>query len=106
MQSTLLRKLAIGAAATGAALTFNPFNHAQAAQGDGPRAAIRQCVTKNQRAREKALTEFKQAVRAARDLPQGQQQAAIQAAQSKFQQAAEAARSTFQDCIEAARPSN
>ena len=101
----ITRKLALGLAAVAAVVTLNPWVHANAAPGDGGgrRAAARQCVTANQRARDRAITEFKQAVRAAKNLEAGQRQAAIEAAQNNFHQAAEQARATFNSCIDAAR---
>jgi hypothetical protein len=39
-------------------------------------------------------------VREARQLPEGQQQAAVQAAQQAFQQAIQQARTQFQSCVE------
>jgi formiminotetrahydrofolate cyclodeaminase len=103
----ITRKVAVGVAAVAAVVTMNPWGHANAAPGDGGgrRAAVRQCVVANHRARDSAVTEFRRAVRAARDLEASQRQAAIQAAQDKFQQAAEQARTAFNSCL-AAIPDN
>ena len=93
---SIVRKFAVGAALAGSALLINPFNHADAA----PRAEFRKCANQAQNARDRAGNQFRRALRDARQLPDTQQQAAVQAAQSAFRQAIQQAQSQFQSCVE------
>ena len=92
--------MAVGVVLAGTALVVNPFNHADAAQNP-QRAAFRKCVNQGQQDRNKAQNQFTRAVRAARELPQAQRQAAIEAAQNAFRTAAQKANTDFQACVDA-----
>ncbi|HZN15559.1 MAG TPA: hypothetical protein VFB78_14920 [Acidimicrobiales bacterium] len=110
---SVLKKLAVGGVAVAALALAGPGNLAFAAGGGGggggggannpQRAAVRACVTQGQHDRTKAENKFRQAIRAAHDLPRDQQQAAVQAAQQAFQTAAQKANADFQTCVENAR---
>jgi hypothetical protein len=95
----MLRKTLAGLTLVAAALIANPFNTADAATGR--RGDVRQCVTAGRQDRTQAQNALRQAVRAARNLPAAQQQAAVEAARTAFQTAAQKANSDFVACIQA-----
>jgi hypothetical protein len=94
----MIRKCAIGLVLLGGAVVANPFNHADAAQGNNgnpsPRAALRQCAHANVHARNQAVNQLRSAARNATD------QAALDAAKSAFINKAIAARDTFNSCAQ------
>ena len=98
---SLLVKTAVGAVAVASLLVAGPGNFAQGAPGDG--TGIRRCVQLNRAAGQKATNQFKRALRQARQLPDDQQQAAVEAARAAFSAAAGAARTSFASCVDAAQ---
>lgn len=94
----MLRKTLAGLTLVAAALIANPFNHADAAPGNG-RGEARACVNTAKAARNQAQNKFRADVRAARELEPAQRQAAVLAAQNAFRAAAQKANQDFAACI-------
>ena len=102
--NSVVRKCAVGAVTVGSLLLVGPGGLAFGAQGNqGTHAALRACVAANHAAGNVALNQFRKDIRAARNLPSDQQQAAVDAAKAKLQAAAKAAHDALVSCVNAAK---